>query len=124
MVIPQSHRPKTKERDFAQNFHKNDNFLKIQIRSCEIRQFRLISVRNMAEKDPALMERAKRARRIVRNPDQYKVCLGCDSIVAAKVSICPNCHSYRYEAEQDQVVRQAQILSQREQHSVVAEDLF
>lgn len=78
----------------------------------------------MAQVDPALMERAKRARRIVRNPEQYKVCLGCESIVAAKVSICPNCHSYRYETGEQQVVQQAQLLSRREQHSVVAEDLF
>lgn len=78
----------------------------------------------MPQEDPALMERAKRARRIVRNPDQYKVCLGCESIVASKVSICPNCHSYRYETGENQVVRQAHLLSSREQHSVVAEDLF
>ncbi|MCB1085779.1 MAG: hypothetical protein KDM63_01940 [Verrucomicrobiae bacterium] len=77
----------------------------------------------MAKEDSALMERAKRARRIIRNPDQYKVCMGCDSIVAAKVSICPNCHSYRFEIDESFVVRQAEILSRREQHSVVAEDL-
>ncbi len=78
----------------------------------------------MANEDPALMERARRARRIVRNPTQYKVCLGCDSIVASKVSLCPNCHSYRYEVEPAFVVHQAQVLSQRQQHSVVAEDLL
>jgi len=78
----------------------------------------------MAHEDPALLERAKRARRIVRNPNQYKVCLGCDSIVATKVSICPNCHSYRFEIDASFVIRQARILSRREQHSVVAEDLF
>lgn len=77
----------------------------------------------MAEEDPALIERVRRARRIVRNPNQYKVCFGCDSIVAAKVSICPNCHSYRFEGDSDFVVNQARILSRREQHSVVAEDL-
>jgi hypothetical protein len=77
----------------------------------------------MAEEDPALMERVRRARRIVRNPNQYKVCFGCDSIVAAKVSICPNCHSYRFEGDPEFVVNQAHVLSRREQHSVVAEDL-
>lgn len=77
----------------------------------------------MAKEDSALLERAKRARRIVRNPNQYKVCFGCDSIVAAKVTICPNCHSYRFEMDEAFVVHQAQVLSRREQHSVVAEDL-
>jgi hypothetical protein len=78
----------------------------------------------MAKEDPALLDRAKRARRIVRNPAQYKVCMGCDSIVAAKVNICPNCHSYRFECDEVFVIQQAQMLSQREQHSVVAEDLL
>lgn len=78
----------------------------------------------MPNEDPALMERARRARRIVRNPTHYKVCLGCDSIVASKVSLCPNCHSYRFEDESGFVVRQARMLSQRQQHSVVAEDLL
>lgn len=77
----------------------------------------------MADETPASTERVRRARRIVRNPSLYKVCLGCDSIVAAKVSICPNCHSYRYEANEDFVVNQARVLSRREQLSVVAEDL-
>ena len=78
----------------------------------------------MAEFDPALREREKRARRIVRNPSQYKVCGGCDSIVAAKVHICPNCHSYRFYEEKQVVIDQAYTLSRREQHSVVSEDLL
>ncbi len=78
----------------------------------------------MAQEESALLERAKRARRIVKNPTQFKVCLGCDSIVAAKVNICPNCHSYRYEEEENAVIAQAKVLSTREQNSVVAEDLL
>lgn len=78
----------------------------------------------MGQEDPTLIERAKRARRIVRNPKQYKVCCGCDSIVAAKVNLCPNCHGYRFESDQDHVVRQAGVLSQREQRTVSNEDLF
>lgn len=74
--------------------------------------------------EAALADRAKRARRIVRNPALYKVCMGCDSIVASKVNICPNCHSYRYRGDEDFVVAQAKTLSTREQNSVVAEDLF
>ena len=78
----------------------------------------------MGQENSNLMERAKRAKRIVRNPAQYKVCVGCESIVAAKVHICPNCHSYRFESDQDLVVAQAKTLSSREQHSVVSEDLL
>ncbi|NNE93272.1 MAG: hypothetical protein HKN23_16640 [Verrucomicrobiales bacterium] len=78
----------------------------------------------MAKEQTALQERAKRARRIVKNPGQFKVCMGCDSIVASKVNICPNCHSYRFETGEAEVVAQAKALSTREQNSVVAEDLF
>lgn len=78
----------------------------------------------MAELDPALVEREIRARRIVKNPSQYKVCGGCDSIVAAKVHICPNCHSYRFYDDKQFVINQAHTLSRRQQHSVVSEDLL
>ena len=78
----------------------------------------------MSNENTALAERAKRARRIVKNPTLYKVCMGCDSIVASKVNICPNCHAYRFECNEDAVVSQARVLSSREQNSVVAEDLI
>jgi hypothetical protein len=78
----------------------------------------------MTKENTALAERAKRARRIVKNPALYKVCFGCDSIVASKVNICPNCHAYRFECDEDRVVDQARVLSTREQNSVVAEDLL
>ncbi len=50
--------------------------------------------------------------------------MGCDSIVATKVNICPNCHSYRFRGDENFVVAQAKALSSREQNSVVAEDLM
>ncbi|MEZ5304041.1 MAG: hypothetical protein R3F11_25880 [Verrucomicrobiales bacterium] len=49
-------------------------------------------------------ERARQADKIVRDPKKYKVCLGCDSIVVEKVSICPNCHGYRFDSDQEAVV--------------------
>ncbi|MDF1756549.1 MAG: hypothetical protein P1U89_27440 [Verrucomicrobiales bacterium] len=74
--------------------------------------------------ETVLADRAKKARRIVRNPSMYKVCMGCDSIVASKVNICPNCHAYRFQADEEFVISQAKALSTREQNSVVAEDLL
>ncbi len=78
----------------------------------------------MGQEDPTLIERAKRARRIARNPTQYKVCCGCDSIVAAKVNLCPNCHGYRFDNDREHVIKQAKALSQREQQTVLSEDLL
>jgi hypothetical protein len=73
--------------------------------------------------DEPLNERARRADKIVRNPGKYKICAGCESIVAGKVAICPNCHAYRFIDDENRVVAQAQELGQREARSVLAADL-
>ena len=75
----------------------------------------------MQEQPPST--RAETAAKIASNPGNYKVCEGCDSIVAKTTAICPNCHSFRFDAEADAVVNQAVILGSREQRSVTAEDL-
>ncbi|MBK1881924.1 hypothetical protein JIN85_05830 [Luteolibacter pohnpeiensis] len=67
--------------------------------------------------------RAKTAAKIAANPSAYKVCEGCDSIVGAGTALCPNCHSFRFDSEAAQVVKQAKLLGSREQKSVTAEDL-
>ena len=67
--------------------------------------------------------RAEAAAKIAANPAAYKVCEGCNSIVGGGTDICPNCHSYRFDASATQVVRQARLLGSREQTSVTASDL-
>lgn len=71
----------------------------------------------------SLEERAKKAREIAANAERYKVCEGCESIVAERVVNCPNCHGYRFDAAAERVIAQAELLGNREQTSVVAEDL-
>ena len=71
-----------------------------------------------------LLDRARRAQKIIECPGKYKICEGCKSIVAAKVNVCPNCHSYRFEEDQGLVIAQARALGSREQQSVVSEDLI
>ena len=73
--------------------------------------------------DSAIDSRAAKAREIAASPDDFQVCEGCDSIVAAQVAICPNCHSYRFDASAPRVVEQAMLLGSREQKSVTAADL-
>lgn len=77
----------------------------------------------MENSNDSLQQRAQQAARIIQDPGRYKVCLGCESIVAVKVTLCPNCHGYRFDQDRDQVVSQARELGQREQHSVIASDL-
>ncbi|MDP4846426.1 MAG: hypothetical protein NWR51_04110 [Akkermansiaceae bacterium] len=67
--------------------------------------------------------RAETAAKIASNPSNYKVCEGCDSIVGISTAICPNCHSFRFDAEADTVISQAVLLGSREQRSVTSDDL-
>ena len=74
--------------------------------------------------DSHLQERARKAEIIIAQPTGYKVCEGCDSIVAARVATCPNCHGYRFEEDPEAIVKQARVLASRAQTSVVEDDLF
>ena len=73
---------------------------------------------------PQNQPRMDKAKEIANNPGNYKVCEGCDSIVGAGASMCPNCHSYRFDEDHSRIVDQAVWLGCREQTSVTAEDLF
>ncbi len=75
------------------------------------------------EANAHLAERARKAARIIAEPTLFKVCEGCESIVAARVTICPNCYGYRFNPDPASVTAQAQLLAAREQKSVLAEDL-
>jgi hypothetical protein len=68
-------------------------------------------------------DRARQADKIDKNPANYKICQGCDSIVLIKTHTCPNCASYRFEEGEEAVVRQARILGNRERRSVIPGDL-
>jgi hypothetical protein len=67
--------------------------------------------------------RLKSALKIVATPERYKVCAGCESIVGAHVTGCPNCHGYRFIEGRDVVIAQAKLLASRPQQSVTASDL-
>jgi hypothetical protein len=68
-------------------------------------------------------DRAATAAKIAANPSGYKVCEGCDSIVGSGTTLCPNCHSYRFDDDPRREIEQAQLLGSRKQTSVTAEDL-
>lgn len=70
-----------------------------------------------------LKDRAARAKKIVEAPQHYKVCEGCESIVAARVVTCPNCHGYRFDEALERVIEQAHLLASRPQQSVTSADL-
>lgn len=77
----------------------------------------------MSSEDFHLSERSARAAKIIADPGQFKVCEGCDSIVARRVALCPNCNGYRFDDEAATVVAQARELASRAQTTVTHEDL-
>jgi hypothetical protein len=77
----------------------------------------------MSQENPHLAERAQKAAKIIADPTAFKVCESCESIVAARVTMCPNCNGYRFDEDSSAVVEQARLLGSREQTSVREEDL-
>jgi uncharacterized paraquat-inducible protein A len=73
--------------------------------------------------DSHLAERAARAQKIIDAPQNYKVCEGCESIVARRVATCPNCHGYRFDLDEAKIVTQAKTLASRPQTSVTESDM-
>ena len=71
-----------------------------------------------------ISERAKQAQKIASQPELYKICEGCESIVAEHVATCPSCHGYRFNPDPAAVAAHATLLGSREQTSVTAGDLL
>ena len=70
-----------------------------------------------------LDSRAVRGRRIFTNPEAFRICLGCESIVKRRVNICPNCKSFRFCDHPLAIMFWAKALGGREANSVLPEDL-
>lgn len=71
-----------------------------------------------------LEQRAQQAAKIISSPKEYKVCEGCESIVAKKAVTCPNCHGYRFDDAPQRVIEQARILGARAATTVSPRDLL
>ncbi len=67
--------------------------------------------------------RQKAAKQIAESPQDFKICEGCESIVMINVQMCPNCHAYRFNQSEEDIIKHAEILGSREQQSVTSEDL-
>ncbi len=70
-----------------------------------------------------MTDRAKQADMIIRSPEEYKICSGCDSILKARVPICPNCATFRFEEEPSEIKAQARRLGSRLRTTVISADL-
>ena len=70
------------------------------------------------------IERIRTAKKIASRPGDFKVCMGCDSVVAIRVILCPSCHAYRYETDPEFVADHAMATAKKEQETVTREDLI
>ncbi len=77
----------------------------------------------MPMEDPHLTDRSEKAAKIIAQPGNFKVCESCDSIVARRVALCPNCNGYRFDEEAAAVIAQAKSLAARAQTTVTHDDL-
>lgn len=77
----------------------------------------------MSHADQPGNDRARQAAKILENPQDYKVCEGCGSIVTARTTACPNCHAYQFDPCEQRVTQQARVLARRSANSVVSSDL-
>ena len=73
--------------------------------------------------DSHMLRRREQARRIIGAPERFKVCEGCDSIIARAAVFCANCHAYRFNEDEHAIAETAQMLATRPQRSVTADDL-
>jgi hypothetical protein len=71
----------------------------------------------------SLVARGERAAQIMRQPELYKVCEGCESIVVIGAATCPNCHGYRFDTNPGRVKSQAEFLGKRLPTSVPPSEL-
>jgi DnaJ-class molecular chaperone len=66
-------------------------------------------------------ERADLARKVVAQPQNYKICRGCDSIIDGGQTICPFCHGYGFDTDEKDVQVRAVELSIKEELSIPQE---
>ncbi|MCE9519728.1 MAG: hypothetical protein K8R87_09275 [Verrucomicrobia bacterium] len=77
----------------------------------------------MCPADQPSNERTRQAAKIQENPQDYKVCEGCGSIVTSRTTACPSCHAYQFDLAEQRVIKQARALARRNANSVLSSDL-
>ncbi len=71
-----------------------------------------------------MTKRQLRANSIIQEPEKYKLCEGCESIVDIGVKLCSVCNAYRFDTDIRRICSHAKILGSRERQSVAKSDLY
>ena len=72
---------------------------------------------------PVDPQTSERTAKIIAYTGSFKICEACDSIIAKKLTLCPNCSGYRFDEDPSAVVLETQLLATRPQTNVTAADL-
>lgn len=59
------------------------------------------------------------AERIAANPQNYKVCVACESICGARVARCSQCQNYQWITDPEAVAEHARLLATQEPRTFV-----
>lgn len=78
----------------------------------------------MANDNDAIKKRKAAAKKILSKANLYKVCEGCESVIIFDSIFCPVCESYRFNNSLERVKRAVEVLSQREQTSILPSDFI
>ena len=57
------------------------------------------------------------------DPNNHKICYGCQSIIRKDVGVCPQCHAYRFEDEPGKVDRQIRLIRVKHQWLKMIDDV-
>jgi len=72
----------------------------------------------------SIKKRKAAAKRILRDIEFYKVCVGCESVILKEDIFCPVCDAYRFNEDQEYTRRVVEELSKREQASILPNDFI
>jgi RNA polymerase subunit RPABC4/transcription elongation factor Spt4 len=64
----------------------------------------------MSVEDKIMAARRLWRDKIVASPGSFKVCYGCDSVMAAPAALCNICHTYSFDRDTTAVVEAAKRL--------------
>lgn len=72
----------------------------------------------------SIKKRKAAAKRILRNIDFYKVCVGCESVIYREDVFCPVCDAYRFNENVDYIKRVVEVLANKEQSTILPDDFI
>jgi hypothetical protein len=75
-------------------------------------------------KEKEFSSRKEAAEYVAANYKRFKVCEGCDSVLAKTLAMCPICYTYRFDASKEAVINTSTRLGNNDRSTLLDSDLF